>query len=107
MNPSLHRSQFFLALFVLLAIHTAVSLGAYRWLTTTTVLHESGEQLPVEITTAEQQTRGERSFRMATKTQVISRVIPTPLWYYIWAGYGGLGAALLMWVLQQARQAPP
>jgi hypothetical protein len=107
MNASSHQSQFLLALFVLLAIHTAVSLGAYRWLTKTTTLHESGEQPPVEITTPEQQARGEKSFRVVTKTQVISRMIPSPVRCYVWGGYAGLGVALLVWVLQQVRHAQP
>jgi hypothetical protein len=96
MNEPSHQSQFFVALLVLLAIHTAVSVGAYRWLTKTTVLLESGKQPVVETTSAEEQARGERSFRMVTATRVISRVIPSPVRYYVLAGYAGLGVAILI-----------
>ena len=51
MNVSIPESRFFFALAVLLVVHTAVSLGAYRWLTRTTVMADSQKEVPVEVTT--------------------------------------------------------
>src|SRR6266853_6292417 len=98
MNASISQSQFIFALAVLLIIHTAVSLGAYRWLTKTTV-KESPKINPVEVTTPEQEQRGEKVYVLGTR--VVSRMVPWPVPCYIWAGYIGLGASVLIWGVQR------
>ena len=104
MNASKAEARFFFALAVLLLIHSVVSLGAYRWLTKTTV-RESRKDLPVEVTTAEQEQRGEKAY--ITNTRVVSRVVPWPVPCYIWAGYVGLGASFLMWLVYRDRPIHP
>ena len=104
MNIPVSQNQFFLALAVLLVIHTAVSLGAYRWLTKTTV-QESPKNIPVEATMPEQAQRGERVY--IANTRIVSRIVPWPVPCYIWAGYAGLGAAFLIWLVQRVRPIHP
>jgi hypothetical protein len=102
MNASADWHQFLLALGVLVAVHTAVSFGAYRFLTKTTVIHTSGEQAPVDVTTPEQAARGESNLEIVTESQVLLRTIPSVVVYYVWAGYAGLGlsgvVALVTWL---------
>ena len=104
MNFSTHSNQFLLALLVLLVVDTGVSLSAYRWLTKTRTVQVSGQQPPVDITTPAQQARGEKAISVLWESQVITRVVPTPVVYYVWAGYLGLGFAVVMWVVGWLRQ---
>ena len=96
MSDATHSAHVWIALVVLLLIHTGVSLGAYRWLVKTTLLEESAEEPPVEVTTPEQAARGEHVFQMVAESQVLSRVIPTLVMYYVWAGYLALGVSAVM-----------
>jgi hypothetical protein len=83
--------QFFIALVTLTLVHSAVSFGAYRLLTKTTV-QPSTQTPPVETTTPEERTSGQSSFTM-TYTKTVRRAVPTPIIFYMWAGYIGLTAA--------------
>ena len=100
MNTPLPQNQFLVALLVLLAIHTAISLGAYRWLTRTKV-KEWPKDVPVEVTTPEQAQRGEKVF-IANK-RIVSCSVPWPVPCYVWGGYAGLGVAVLIWLLHRVR----
>src|SRR5437588_376166 len=101
MNVSIPESRFFFALAVLLVVHTAVSLGAHRWLTKTTVVADSQKEVPVEVTTREQERRGERVY--IVNRRVVTHTVPWPVPCYIWAGYAGLGVSALIWLVQKAR----
>ena len=92
---------FFFALVVLVAVHTAISLGAWHWLTKTTVLQEWPRDVPVEVTAFEYQRRGEKIY-IANK-RVVSRMVPWPVPLYIWAGYAGLAGSALIWLIQRTR----
>lgn len=85
--------QFFIALVTLALVHSAVSFGAYRFLTRTTV-ESSTDAPPVETTAPDQRASGQRSFTFA-HTEMVSRAIPTPVIFYMWFGYIGLAAAAL------------
>ena len=93
MNAPAHASHFAFALLVLLVVHTAVSLSAYRWLAKSTVIYETGRQPSVDVTTPEQKLAGIHKIKIVTKTQVVKRVIPGPVLCYIAAGYVGLALA--------------
>ena len=84
---------FFIALVTLALVHSAVSFGAYRLLTKSTV-ETSTDTPPVETTTPEQRTQGQSSFTLR-HTEMVRRAIPIPVIFYVWAGYIGLAAAAL------------
>jgi hypothetical protein len=85
---------FFIALVTLALVHSAVSFGAYRFLTKTTAVESSTDAPPVETTTPEQRAQGQSTFTV-THTKMVTRAIPTPVVFYMWAGYIGLAAAAL------------
>ena len=84
---------FFIALVTLALVHSAISFGAYRFLTRTTV-ESSTDAPPVETTTSEQRAQGQSTFTL-THTEMVRREIPMPVVFYMWAGYIGLAAAAL------------
>jgi hypothetical protein len=102
MNASTLQNQFFLALLVLLLVHTGVSAAAYRWLTKTAV-QEWPKDTIVETTTPEQAQRGEKVF--IGNKRVVSRSVPWPVPCYIIGGYVGLGVAVCVWFVRHARAA--
>jgi hypothetical protein len=85
--------EFFVALAVLALVHTLVSFAAYRFLTKRTV-EFSTDYPPVETAPPEQQARGVTTITLR-HTEVMSRVVPTPVVLYMWFGYAGLAAAVL------------
>jgi hypothetical protein len=84
---------FFIALVTLALVHSAVSFGAYRFLTRTTVELLPGPP-PVETTTPNQRASGQSSFTLSS-TELVRRAIPTPVVFYMWFGYIGLAASAL------------
>lgn len=84
---------FFIALVTLALVHSAVSFGAYRFLTKTTV-ESSTDAPPVETTTPGQRAQGQSTFTH-THIETVKRYIPTPVVFYVCAGYIGLAAAAL------------
>jgi hypothetical protein len=84
---------FFISLGVLVLVHSLISFAAYRFLTKTTVLSTT-DYPPVETTTADEKARGERTIVLQHSTEM-ARSTPMPVYFYIWSGYVGLGAAAL------------
>lgn len=83
--------SFYIALFALTLVHSAVSLGAYRFLAKTTV--ECSRDIPaIDTTTPEQRAAGQSTLTLS-HWQAVTREIPTPVVFYMWAGYIGLAAA--------------
>jgi hypothetical protein len=102
MNGSTPQNQFFLALLVLLVVHTGVSAAAYRWLTRT-IVQEWPKDMVVETTTPEQAQRGETVY-MGNK-RVVMRSTPWPVACYTIGGYVGLAVAVCIWLVRHARAA--
>jgi hypothetical protein len=100
MNASITQNQFFLALLVLLLIHTGVSAAAYKWLTNTSV-QEWPKEMIVETTTPQQAQRGEKVYIANKRT--VARSVPWPVPCYVVGGYIGLGVAVVIWIVRQAR----
>jgi len=84
---------FLISLIALVLVHSAVSFGAYRLLTKTTV-ESSTDVPPVETTTPQQRAQGQSTFTLTHK-ETVRRAIPAPVIFYVWAGYIGLAAAAL------------
>ena|SRR5437879_573097 len=103
MNTMPLNKQFLLAFFVLALVHTAVSLGAYKWLTKTTTVSRSPEAA-IDITTPEQKARGEKAIELVRESRLVERVIPSAIVYYVWFGYAGLVVSLLRWAVLSLRQ---
>lgn len=98
--------QTLIAFAVLVIAHTAVSFGAYRWLTRVSDFTPLPPELigQPETTTPEQRARGERSF-FSPDTIILKRFVPMPVLFYAWAGYLALIAALALAWWQQYRSA--
>ena len=87
--------QFFIVLVTLALVHSAVSFGAYRLLTKTSV-GSSTEGPPVETTTPEERASGRASFTWThTEVVIVTKYRPTAVVFYMWSGYIGLVAAVL------------
>ena len=86
--------DFWLALAALAVAHTLVSFAAYRLLTETRNNWASTETPPVETTTPAEQARDIRSFEIRERLSV-TKIVPTPVIFYMWSGYAGLAAAVL------------
>ena len=102
MNASTFQNQFFLALLVLLLVHTGVSAAAYHWLAKTTVQEWPKDEI-METTTPKQAQRGQKVF-VANK-RIVSRAVPWPVPCYIIGGYVGLGVAVCLWLVRHVRAA--
>ena len=91
------------AFVVLLLIHSLVSFGAYRFLTTTTRTPLPFDSTPVESTTAAQRARGEASFQIVTGREQVSFAVPWSVRLYVVAGYVALTAALVLALIARFR----
>lgn len=100
-------SQPLVAFVVLLAIHSLVSLGAYRFLTTTTRMPLPVDSTPVETTTSEQRARGESSFEILTGREQVEISVPWSVRLYVAFGYAGLAMALVIALAYQFRSSAP
>ena len=85
--------QFLIALAALAVVHTAVSFGAYRLLTKTTV-ESAKDEPPVETTTVADRARGVTTIALM-HTKRMTKAVSTPVLFYIWSGYVGLAVAAL------------
>jgi hypothetical protein len=103
MSVSANSFPVSLAWVVLLVVHTAVTLGAYRWLAKSTVIWKYSDSTIVETTTAEQEARGESSFTTREEV-VVGSTVPIPVLCYVYAGYAGLGLAALIGFIGWIRQ---
>src|SRR3954462_5209127 len=92
---------FWTALAVLVVVHSIVSFAAYQFLTKTTV--ESMTQLPAHET-IEKRSDG-ITVITNLKARVVTKVVPNPVIFYVWCGYGGLAAALIYAVVFRLRHA--
>jgi hypothetical protein len=96
-------SQPLLAFVVLLFIHSLVSLAAYRFLTASTRTPLPVDSTPMEITTAEQRTRGESTFRSVTGAEQVELAVPLSVTLYVIFGYAALAVALIIAVIVRFR----
>jgi len=91
---------FWISLTVLVLVHSIVSFAAYRFLTKTT---DVASPLPDgETTTIEKRSDG-ITVITNLKARVVTRVVPTPVIFYVWCGYGGLAAALVYALVYRLR----
>jgi hypothetical protein len=90
---------FWLSLSVLVVVHSIVSFGAFRLLTKTT----SETRFP-DRETIEKRSDG-ITVITNLKARVVTKVVPNPVIFYVWCGYGGLAAALIYAVVFRLRHA--
>jgi hypothetical protein len=100
------KAEFLIPFVTLLLVHTAVSFGAYKLLTTTTREPIPFDSSTKEVTSAEQRARGERAFQLTQQVESISVTVPWSVKFYVVSGYVGLAMAAVVYLVGSSRSLP-
>jgi hypothetical protein len=96
-------NQTLIAFIVLLIVHSLVSVGAYRFLTTTTRTSLPVDSTPMDVSTAEQKARGVTTFEVVTRSEAVTIEVPWSVRLYVIFGYAALAVALILVLIARSR----